>query len=102
MEAPQLTTENGVAADRWLYRRMRDLEADYHRAITAPEAILVLKVDPEIAASRRPNECHETLRARSREVWQFDWQSTDAHVMDASRPLPEVVAQAAWHAWNAI
>jgi thymidylate kinase len=75
-----------------LGRRLAALEAWYYRQILPPDLLIVLRVDPEVAVRRKTTEPAEYVRARSRLVWNTDWRGTGAHVVDAGRPLADVVA----------
>jgi hypothetical protein len=102
MEAAQLDDAEWAARGNWLLGIQRRLEARYYRKIPAPDKLIVLRLHPDIAVARKPTEPCQWLRARSQEVWDFDWSRTEAHVVDASQPLPDVVSQAAAQAWQAL
>jgi thymidylate kinase len=77
-----------------------DIEHSYYRRITAPEVLVVLRLDPEVAVQRRADEDPVSVRARSREIWELDWSGLAAHVIDASRPPEEVLAQVKSIIWQ--
>ncbi len=83
-----------------LARALVELEESYYRRFTAPEVLIVLRVDPEIAAERRAGEDLLAVRERSTEIWQVDWRHTNAHVIDAGKPKAEVLAEAKAFAWS--
>jgi thymidylate kinase len=64
----------------------------YYRHITPPDVVIVLLVDPELAVRRKTNEPPDYVRARARIIWDTDWSETGARVVDAGRPLGEVIA----------
>jgi thymidylate kinase len=66
-------------------------EAAYYRRIMPPDLLIVLWVDPEVAVRRKTDENPDYVRARSGEVWRQDWRETGACVVDAGRPLTEVL-----------
>jgi len=74
-----------------LGRRLMAMEAWYYERILRPEAICVLRLDPELAVLRKPERLEDGVRARSGAVWQADWSASDAHIIDASQSLPEVM-----------
>ena len=49
-------------------------------------------VEPELAVQRKTDEPADYVRARSRIIWETDWSGTGAHLVDAGRPLPAVLA----------
>jgi hypothetical protein len=42
---------------------------------------------------RRPDEVPAVVRARNREVWEVEWKSTRARVIDASQSRSEVISR---------
>jgi thymidylate kinase len=78
--------------NRWrrLTARLAARERGYYRAITRPDVLIVLRVDPETAVARVPNERPDFVRARWQEVWAIDWNAASAHVIDAGEPRREV------------
>jgi thymidylate kinase len=83
----------------WLARALVRLEASYYQHIAPPEVLIVLRVDPEIAVRRRSDEDAIPVRERSTEIWQLDWQHTNAHVVDASKSKAEVLAEVKALVW---
>jgi thymidylate kinase len=80
--------------------RLIEIERSYYRRITPPEVLIVLRLDPEIAVQRRADEDQVSVRARSREIWELDWNGQAAHVIDASRPREEVLARVKSVIWR--
>jgi hypothetical protein len=85
-----------------LAQRLRDAEASYYDRILPPDALIVLRLDPELAVLRKPEEPADYVRARGRLVWETDWSATQAHVVDASRPLPEVLTHLKSIIWSVL
>ena len=79
--------------------RLGALEARYYRRIGKPELLVVLRVDPEVAVERKPEEAPDFVRARWGEIWDVDWEAAGAHVLDAGRPQSEVIAAAKALVW---
>lgn len=102
MDGP--TIERLVAPEQvnWLVNRLIELEKRYYHAIVWPELLLVLKLDPQIAVERKTDEETEYVRARSQEIWSFDWQQTPATVVDASRSQDEVLTELKSLIWSAL
>ena len=45
-----------------------------------PDVLVVLRIDPEVAVSRRPEDDADYVRARNAEVFETDWSTTQAVV----------------------
>jgi hypothetical protein len=74
-------------------RRLVEMEAGYYRQILAPDVLILLRVDPETAVRRKTDEPAEYVRARCRLVWDTDWTGSRVHIVDATQPLAEVLAE---------
>src|SRR5437667_368106 len=79
----------GTRFGRWLVAK----EAGYYRHILAPDVLILLRVDPETAVRRKTDEPAEYVRARCQLVWDTDWTGSRVHIVDASRPLEDVLAE---------
>jgi thymidylate kinase len=73
---------------RWLMRR----EHRYYQDILAPDVLIVLRIDPEVAVRRKTTEPAEYVRARNISISSADWSASGAHFVDAGRPLADVIA----------
>jgi thymidylate kinase len=103
MEAPLIRTravEEGV--DGRLVSAMARLEEKYHRSIAPPELLVVLRVDPDIAVSRKHEERPDSVRRRGAEIWNIDWRAAGARVIDASQPTEAVVRELKTLVWSAL
>jgi hypothetical protein len=90
-----LPLEPGVIAKllcRW--------EASYYERILRPDALLVLRLHPELAVERKPEEPADYVRARGQIVWDTDWSTAGAQVVDASQPLPDVIRRLKTIIWS--
>jgi thymidylate kinase len=76
------------------------LEGRYYNQIVLPELINVLRLNPEIAVQRKTDEDANTVRERSTEIWEIDWEQTDAHIIDASKPKEEVLIELKSLIWS--
>jgi thymidylate kinase len=85
-----------------LAERLRDLEAAYYRRMLPPDVLIVLRIEPELAVRRKPEEPAAYVRDRARIMWDADWTGTRAHIVDAGRPLAEVLAEIMAIAWGEI
>ncbi|HYF39575.1 MAG TPA: nucleotidyltransferase family protein [Gemmatimonadales bacterium] len=81
---------------------LRKLEASYYGGILPPDLVFVLSIDPELAVQRKPEEPADYVRARSRVIRETDWAATGAVIVDASRPLPEVLQQLKTAIWSTL
>ncbi|MEJ2207257.1 MAG: hypothetical protein P8170_24535 [Gemmatimonadota bacterium] len=77
------------ALARFLIRR----ERSYYAQTVMPETLIALRVDPEIAVRRKTDEDADTVRVRSTEIWELDWSSTEAHLIDASKTRAQVLSE---------
>jgi thymidylate kinase len=84
-------------------RRLVEAERACYAAMTDPDLLLVLRVDPDIAVARKQGvDPAELVRPRSAEIFAADWSGTPAVVLDASRPADEVLAEARVAVWSAL
>lgn len=91
MDGPQCAEMLRAAPRSRLIEFLAGKEEEYYRWIMPPDLLVVLRLDPEIAVRRRRDEAPAAVRARNREVWEFDWGGTHALVVDASRSRSEVI-----------
>jgi thymidylate kinase len=100
MDGPRV--ERVMDPDRWsrLTGWLAARERRYYQAITRPDVLIVLRVDPETAVARVPAESPEFVRARWREVWEIDWTTVPAHVVDAGQPKREVLSRIEEIIWS--
>jgi thymidylate kinase len=99
---PEIARLLGHGRDTPLARRLMRLEQSYYRRITPPDVIMVLLVEPELAVRRKTDEPADYVRARARVIWETDWTATGAQLLDAGRPLPEVLADLRAFVWSEI
>src|SRR6266540_1636397 len=92
-ETPQAKLFMSPHQNSWLARILIKLEKNYYRQILLPDLLIVLRVAPEIAVQRKTDEDSDAVRERSTEIWNIDWEHTDAHIMDASQSKTDVVTQ---------
>jgi len=79
---------------------LADREARYYEQIHLPDLLIVLKLDPEIAVQRKPEETEISVRARSSEVWHLEWEKVSGFEVDASRSKEEAFAQVMSILWK--
>jgi thymidylate kinase len=99
MDAPRTIGSPGVAR-RPLARALVELEASYYRRITPPDRAVVLRVTPDVAVARRPEQDADDVRHRAWEVHEVTWTRPGAVVLDADRPQDEVIRRARRAVWE--
>jgi thymidylate kinase len=100
MDAPQVERHRPDAEAGRFDRGLATRERRYYRALTAPDVLVVLRVDPEVAVARKPEEAPDFVRGRWREIWEIDWATVPAHVVDASRSMPDVLSEVKAIVWS--
>lgn len=86
---------------RWL-RALSALELRYYRAMTPPDALIALLVDPDVAVARKAEEPADFVRDRWIELWKVDWDELGAHVVDAGESKEEVLARLKSLVWSEV
>ncbi len=100
METPQANQFMSPRPTNRLAKFLIKLEKNYYRQILLPDLLIVLRVAPEIAVQRKTDEDSDAVRERSTEIWNIDWEHTDAHIMDASQSKTDVVTQLKTLIWS--
>ena len=90
----------GTPVDNRVTRLLRRWEASYYERMSPPDVPIVLQLDPESAVRRKPEEPSDYVRGRAQAVWQTDWRQVGADVIDAGRPLPEVLRDLKTQIWS--
>ena len=99
---PSIVQGVATAARGRLATLMRRWEGRYYARITEPDLVVVLRVEPEIAVQRKTDEPAAYVRHRARLVWDIDWSNRPARVVDAGRPLGEVLATLRARIWETL
>jgi len=84
----------------WFLKLLTDMEKSYYQQIKPPDLLIVLKVDPEIAVQRKVEETEISVRARSTEVWELDWEKLSAFEINANRSKGEALSQIKTLVWE--
>ncbi|HEY0079660.1 MAG TPA: hypothetical protein VGB73_13685 [Pyrinomonadaceae bacterium] len=100
MDGPNIARSIEPSRMNGLVRLMLRAETDYYSRIMPADLLVVLRVEPEIAVRRKTDEAESHVRTRSRELWEIDWSDTHARVVDAGRPVGEVVARLKSLVWS--
>ena len=76
-------------------------ERDYYARISSPDLLIVLSVDPDTAVARKQGvDPADFVRPRADEVYNTDWSSVNAVVLDASQRKEDVLAQLRRCVWE--
>lgn len=102
MDGPQIEHLVAPEARTKPVKRLVALERGYYQAITAPDCAVVLRLDPDLAVSRKPEDDASSVRARAGEIWKRDWSGQRVCVVDASRPREEVLSTIKHFIWRAL
>lgn len=84
----------------WLARILVRMEENYYSQIVLPEVLAVLKLNPTVAVQRKTTEDPLSVEKRSTEIWQLNWENTEAYVVDASKSKEAVVAELKTLIWS--
>jgi len=91
MDSPRVPTVANTQCD--IYRKMAEKERDIYREIGNPDLIVLLLLDPELAARRQPGDGRDYVLKRAEEVVRFSRTlPKNVLVVDAGQPL-EVVTR---------
>lgn len=99
MDSPRI---GDLTGRKGVYSYLARQEEAMYAKIRGVDDIIVLRLDPAIAAIRRPMDNPEILARRSGEIWHRDWSAGFAHPIDASRPLNEVEAEVRSLVWASL
>ncbi len=102
MDAPRVERMIRPGQPNRLARRLSVLERRYYEAMARPDVLIVLRVDPEVAVARKVDEPPDFVRARWREIWDVDWSTVPAHVVDASRSREDVLSSVKSLVWSEV
>jgi thymidylate kinase len=100
LAGPSAAQGLATAAQSRLAGWLREVETTYYARIGTPDLLVVLQIDPDAAVARKTDEPADYVLARARLLWDVDWSNASAQVVDAGRPLEEVVAELRFHLWE--
>lgn len=100
MARPEAKQVMSPHRDHALARFLVKREKSYYEQTARPELLIALRVDPEVAVRRKTDEAASSVRERSTEVWQLDWDRTDAYLIDASKSKSEVLSEIKALIWS--
>ncbi len=99
MDTPRVRILTG---GKGIYSWLANREEYYHARIKGVDEIVVLKLDPQIALQRRPEDNPQELLERSGQIWNKKWSTDYAYIVDASLPLEEVKQIIRRRVWQVI
>ena len=102
MDVPRIPTMPSGKSQSRIVKKMVELEKRYHRTIVPPDLLVVLKVDPKIAAARKTDESPESVQRRGTEIWNVDWAGLGIDVVDASQSQEAVALELKVLVWSAL
>jgi thymidylate kinase len=91
-----------LAATSRLATSLRRRERACYAGLARPDLTLVLRLEPELAVSRKPEEPADYVRRRATLVFARAWDRADERVVDASRPLPDVLRELRSRVWELV
>lgn len=100
MDRPQSERMTSTVQTNRLIKFLIKQEEKYYRHIMLPELVIVLRLDPEIAVQRKTDEDAASVRARTTEIWELDWQQTPTHVIDANQSKADVLSKLKVLIWS--
>jgi thymidylate kinase len=91
MDGPQVARMTANLPDNRFINHLINLEESYYKRIDLPDLLILLRLNPHIAATRKVDEIENDVRSRSSEIWQLDWKDSPVVVVDANRTKEEVL-----------
>jgi thymidylate kinase len=102
LAGPSEAQGRALEAQSGLATRLRRWERSYYDRISAPDLVFLLQVDPDTAVRRKTNEPAAYVRERAQLTWETDWTRSGARIIDATQPLPQVVAALKSELWRTL
>jgi thymidylate kinase len=102
MEKPQANLFMSPHRTSRLARALVKLEESYYSQILLPDLLIVLRVAPMTAVQRKTDEDADSVRERSTEIWDMNWEHTGAHIIDASQSKTDVLTTLKILIWSAL
>ena len=100
MDGPQISRMTSKLDLNLILKFLIEMEENYYKKISLPELIIVLKVNPDIAVSRKRNEIEDEVRPRSTEIWTIDWKKQPVCIINANNSLEEVISELKEMIWS--
>jgi thymidylate kinase len=99
---PSRDQGRGLAASSRLARALRRWEARCYARMVPPELVFVLRVEPEVAVQRKVDEPADYVRARAWAMLDTDWSGSGATIVDANRPIRDILTELRARVWEAL
>lgn len=80
-------------AESRLVKALIYLEESYYRRIAVPDLLIALRVHPDTAIARKPEERPLDVRERALEVWNLHWPDSAVHLVDAEMSREMVLSE---------
>jgi thymidylate kinase len=101
MESPDASIRmTNLVKNSWLAKYLIRLETNMYQQIIYPDILIVLRLDPEIAVKRKSDEDEFSVRARSTEIWEFNWKDMPVNIIDASHYKEVVLSKIKSLVWS--
>jgi len=100
MDGPKIRQGLGKDQNKRFLRFLMKTEEKYYVRMKAPDLLIVLKVDPEIAVQRRKGDDIAAVRMRCQEIWEANWDGTRPAIIDANRPKEKVILDVKTAVWS--
>ena len=86
------------------YKRLSKLEKEIYKTIKGVDMLFVMKLNPEIALQRRPEDDPDELRIRSGQIWNNDWVAPYGFEINTGENNPkevqEILLKEVWKHFN--
>ena len=99
---PSLAQRGRLDLSGWLAEVLRHRELAYYARMAPPDVTFVLRVDPDTAVARKHDEPADYVRRRAQRIWETDWSQSRGRLVDAGRPLADVLADLRTQLWEAL
>jgi thymidylate kinase len=102
LSGPSEVQGHALAAQSRFATALRRWERKMYEGMARPDLLFLLRLDPDTAVSRKPSEPADYVRERARLTAATDWSLSGALIVDASQPLPQVVATLKAEIWKSL
>lgn len=102
MDGPRLASVATMPGAGKLAHRLAAAETAAYRQITPPDVLLVMRVHPDRAVARRPEQDPEFVATRNAEVFGADWSAVPSFVIDAEQELDQVIQSVRRAVWDSV
>jgi thymidylate kinase len=101
MDAPVAPRILGARDRSPLAKALAAIERRAYSRVGRPDVLVVLRVDPDVAAERKRGvDDEDVVRQRAMEIAAIDWSAASAIVIDAGAPKEDVMRQVKSAIWS--